>query len=629
MNTTIQATSEQALTFSCTVRQHAHYLTRLLYEVAPARTPHLNCNLGRVRQILEALHACGTAHRDRHPSEAFTPGLRRIAKYLPKDAATDEAAIMVVKRGLAELKRFQKQTGLGLYIINSPDWREVAFGQGDKPATEFYDVLTATLTGRMAEDYNRNQADRRRGQTLTAEEMARREDVTIEWLFDALRTQTPEPEVEPEARPQPPLIDLLSRSTARVVRTVERTVMEIPEPDRQLAYIRQTMRAMKELYVSHLKTTGHDATIMADSYGVIHGDDEKVLSDTPESLDFSLDATPKSETQSSKSKAGQSGSKMTRFGAPNPMIPLEPKTPKTPLLADSDLRHNQSQPAPHLGDLLAAAKDSGTDALQAAGYSLIPLFPADVSGKCTCREGDRCGSAGKHPLTARGVKDAGVDVLVNTATSNVGLATGKINGVIVLDVDPRNGGEESLQRLSNAGLIPATLTIATGGGGLHFYFEYPDKPIRGNRTLPGYPGVDIKSDGGYVVCPPSRTGEAYRVAGRPRPPAPLEPELLKLLLTEPPARRIPGAGAAIGAFSPAAQGHSTPALKEGEGRNNWLFRALIAYRARGADMNEVWTEAHRINAAFADPLSLSEFEATVRSAINRPATLPGYEVAKS
>jgi Bifunctional DNA primase/polymerase, N-terminal/AAA domain len=94
---------------------------------------------------------------------------------------------------------------------------------------------------------------------------------------------------------------------------------------------------------------------------------------------------------------------------------------------------------------------------------------------------------------------------------NIGIATG--NGLLVVDVDPRNGGDASVADLkSTYGELPRTRTVHTAGGGLHFYFKVPlDRAIRNNNRGKLGKGVDLKSDGGYVVAPPSVTEKgAYR-----------------------------------------------------------------------------------------------------------------------
>jgi Bifunctional DNA primase/polymerase, N-terminal/AAA domain/Primase C terminal 1 (PriCT-1) len=88
--------------------------------------------------------------------------------------------------------------------------------------------------------------------------------------------------------------------------------------------------------------------------------------------------------------------------------------------------------------------------------------------------------------------------------SGIGISTGAGSGVVVLDIDPRNGGETSLEELEKAvGPVPKkTVQAVTGGGGLHIYFASPQEPLRCSAGTLG-PGLDFKAEGGYVVAPPS------------------------------------------------------------------------------------------------------------------------------
>ena len=95
--------------------------------------------------------------------------------------------------------------------------------------------------------------------------------------------------------------------------------------------------------------------------------------------------------------------------------------------------------------------------------------------------------------------------------ANVAVVTGAISGIVVLDVDVRHGGEESLSKLAlkYAGL-PQTVEAVTGGGGRHFYFAHPGFEVR-NRTDLAH-GIDLRGDGGVIIVPPSihPSGKPYR-----------------------------------------------------------------------------------------------------------------------
>lgn len=113
----------------------------------------------------------------------------------------------------------------------------------------------------------------------------------------------------------------------------------------------------------------------------------------------------------------------------------------------------------------------------------------------------------KTPLDARWPERATanieqIDKLFSDETPyNLGVATGR--GLLVVDVDPRNGGEESWnQVLPQHDPLPRTATARTGSGGWHILFRAdPESPVGGRVGL--WPGVDIKGDGGQIVVAPS------------------------------------------------------------------------------------------------------------------------------
>jgi hypothetical protein len=99
---------------------------------------------------------------------------------------------------------------------------------------------------------------------------------------------------------------------------------------------------------------------------------------------------------------------------------------------------------------------------------------------------------------------------------NVGIVTGALSGLVVLDVDPRHGGDKSLRKLEREhGSLPKTLESITGGGGRHVYFSHPGGEVRNRVGI--VPGIDLRGDGGCIVAPPSvhPSGKRYRwVKGR-------------------------------------------------------------------------------------------------------------------
>lgn len=94
--------------------------------------------------------------------------------------------------------------------------------------------------------------------------------------------------------------------------------------------------------------------------------------------------------------------------------------------------------------------------------------------------------------------------------AGVGIATGTGSDVVVIDVDPRHGGDDSLADLDlERGPLPLTWRCLTAGGGLHLYWHHPGGHVPSRAGV--WPGVDVRADGGYVVAPPTELegGGAY------------------------------------------------------------------------------------------------------------------------
>lgn len=82
---------------------------------------------------------------------------------------------------------------------------------------------------------------------------------------------------------------------------------------------------------------------------------------------------------------------------------------------------------------------------------------------------------------------------------------------LVFDIDPKNGGNESLVRIEErfgVNFEDIAPTVITGSGGRHFYFD-KDPSIKIREVLEDengipYPGVEFKTNGRQVVIPGSR-----------------------------------------------------------------------------------------------------------------------------
>jgi Bifunctional DNA primase/polymerase, N-terminal len=147
---------------------------------------------------------------------------------------------------------------------------------------------------------------------------------------------------------------------------------------------------------------------------------------------------------------------------------------------------------------------------------------ADRSARAASVYAERLGWAvlpcrGKQPLTRHGVHDASRDFETiarwwrEHPNANIGVACGTISGVEVIDVDGEAGRATLAEVEAAFGPVPVTPRQVSGSGGLHVIFAYdPAHPV-GNRVR-ALPGIDTRSDGGYVVVSPSThpNGRLYR-----------------------------------------------------------------------------------------------------------------------
>lgn len=135
-----------------------------------------------------------------------------------------------------------------------------------------------------------------------------------------------------------------------------------------------------------------------------------------------------------------------------------------------------------------------------------------------------CNPANKAPLTPRGFKDASSDVRevakmfgAASCAAMIGLPTGVLNGVIVFDIESVEGhgvdGDADVEALAAEGfhLLDSICTVRTWSGGRHVYYRCPPEGRASFKFKRR--GIEVKGDGGYVICPPSihYTGQFWEV----------------------------------------------------------------------------------------------------------------------
>ena len=169
-----------------------------------------------------------------------------------------------------------------------------------------------------------------------------------------------------------------------------------------------------------------------------------------------------------------------------------------------------------------SAVDLGTHAI---GYARagLEVFPLNPGGKTTLVK-----LAPHSHLDATSDVDQVRDWWVQAPDANIGIRPAV--GIVVVDVDPRDGGATKLAALvAQHGHLAPTWTAWTGAVGLHAWYRAPG-PYRGKLCL----GLDLKSHSGYVVAPPSLHASGRRYEWANELPIAVAPRWLAELMVAPP-----------------------------------------------------------------------------------------------
>ena len=254
------------------------------------------------------------------------------------------------------------------------------------------------------------------------------------------------------------------------------------------------------------------------------------------------------------------------------------------------------------------------------GWRSIPVYrPRGIT--CSCPAGRSCDKPGKHPIGAEWPQRATIDAAQlrqwfgGKNQANRGIATGAESGIIVLDVDPGKGGDESLRDLERKyGPLPTTPHSNTGGGGEHIILKHPGIRVKTRASLA--PGLDVRGDGGMFVAPGSlhTSGNRYEwdAGFHPDdvPVAPCPTWLVPLI-----------ADTGEGKRDPVDMSRWLDGVPEGR-RNDATFRACC--KLRRADVPYEWAKTLAL-AAVANctpPMEAAEAIACLNSAYGRYAPEP-------
>ncbi|HEY0100851.1 MAG TPA: bifunctional DNA primase/polymerase [Pyrinomonadaceae bacterium] len=541
----------------------------------------------RHRDFICALQSANSGNDAKVPYTPFRRAHLTLADYMKYDGSP-ETRRKAVYREICCLRRFQRTTGIVIFHVTPGNEEE---------ATEYIDYLTPLADAAM---------QRALSSPIWKTDKAEAKRQAVQWAVSMLPRIPIEEDEEAESK-ELSLHDYERTQEERFYQSIERTADEIEKRGGDHRWIERVAHELLRIASSRKKTAGarrSDAKLRAaaESAAAVEG------GTADESGDLYNVGQLHPVTESDTSMRGEDRS----------VLP----PPSAATVADQDEETGDGQ-----GGRTDLSSPPAPDHLEAAltyarrGWHVFPLHNPVEGGACSCSQSKACRSMGKHPRTRQGLKDATTNEQQVRAwwhrwpQANVGLAMGKISGLVAIDVDPRSGGDASLAELFDAhGTFPATLEALTGGGGFHFLFAHPGVKFKNSSSVLGE-GLDIKTDGGYIVAAPSlhASGQRYEWRGTAEP-SPLPSWLLTLLTKE---RAKPESKAATAGATPRSgvTTNASGALIPAGERNKKLFRIACALRGDGSTHQQIVEELAAINSTrCAPPLDEGELRRIASSA---------------
>lgn len=195
-------------------------------------------------------------------------------------------------------------------------------------------------------------------------------------------------------------------------------------------------------------------------------------------------------------------------------------------------------------------------ALAARGFAVFPIKPGAKSPPLL----------NGWPQKATSDPDEIRSFWLAVPDANIGV---HCKGMVVLDVDPKKGGDDALAALDAIYGIPDTLVARTPSGGRHLYFR--GGPVANGVDVLGR-GLDVRSAGGYVVAPGSTTQDgSYTWEDESRSVAEA-PEWLVLKL-----------GTVVPKTATTASAVPDASAEVVERARQWLVGQLPAFEGQGGD----------------------------------------------
>lgn len=230
-----------------------------------------------------------------------------------------------------------------------------------------------------------------------------------------------------------------------------------------------------------------------------------------------------------------------------------------------------------------------------AGHLVFGLHGATPDGHCACGD-PTCKAVLKHPLVSNWQhtphwSEEQLETMEQMGQFDTGYGV-LLRGLLVVDIDARNGGLASLQKLledipaiAGAGLIVNT---GSGGGSRHYFFRVPEG-LALCVKLSDYPGIDFKSGAAYVVGAGSlhASGKRYEVVVGTPDDIEDAPEALLAKLKKPERHRAELGGQTVDVSHDDLQ-DMVRHVADVDDYETWVRVGMALHHASGGTALDVW-----------------------------------------
>lgn len=476
-----------------------------------------------------------------------------------------------VQRWRKALNDWQDETGITLVEINS-GYRKIRFGKDMKPFNENVPSTYRLLVLEMA------------AKILSQQDIAI--EIAARKIIDELTCRAPQPQ-EKRTRPKNPE---QWRNSA-------------------LTYLRKAMTAADE------------GGYLNDFYRELEEDLAKLKAEFP------VGGMKSSYLETDLENSSETGEGGTNLGTIN-ILSTSSLSISNNSIEDKPSNELETSPTNNNPSMLDQAL-----ALANQGFRIFPVHSV-ADGICTCNQGEKCSAKGKHPhitswhFLATTNQEEIRKWWRQFRNANIGIATGSFMSLkksfLVLDIDPKNGGAESLAALEKEfGKLPETLTARTGSGGKHIFLKIAPFSMGIVRNIQNSEkigkGIDIRGDGGFVVAAGSihKSGNRYEWIDENAEMAEMPEWLIKKIKAEnaPPAKEKIETKKTTQTAAVPVQPLSNYLVPVG-GRDNFLFRQARGLINSYTDEEVIKRLKHLRDTRCEKPKEISDqqIEAKVKSA---------------